>query len=68
MTLSKATRRQRQTLVAYLQHGSYKGAAKALGINENTARTRIHYMLRVTGARTVTEAAYLLGREQGQSL
>lgn len=64
MTLSRATTKQRQMLITYLRCGSYKKAAKELGINENTARGRIGYLLRTTGARNVAEAAFWLGREQ----
>ena len=64
MTLDRATRRQRQVLVAYLKHGSYKAAANELGINENTARTRIGHLLRLNGWHTVAQAAYQLGKDE----
>lgn len=63
MTLD-LSRRQREVLVAYIKHGSYRAVAEELGINENTARTRIGYVLRKNGWESVAQAAYRLGREE----
>lgn len=64
MSLAKATPRQRAVLIAYLRCGSYKAAAKDLGINEGAARSRIFQMLKATETKTIAEAAFRLGLEQ----
>lgn len=58
-----ATAKQRAVLVAYLRLGSYKKAAEKLGINENTARTRIGHCLKVNECDTVAQLAYKLAIE-----
>lgn len=60
--MTRATRRQRLVLVAYLKHGSYKAAADELRINENTARSRIGNLLKINGWENVAQAAYHFGR------
>ncbi len=61
--MNRATRRQRAVLVAYLMTGSYKAAAKQLGMNENTARGWVSEMLKANGWENVAQAAFELGRE-----
>lgn len=60
--MTPPTKRQRQVLVAYLKHGSYKAAAHELGIPEGTARSRIGHLLVLNGWKTAAQAAYYLGR------
>lgn len=63
-TLALATRRQRAVLIAYMEKGSIKEAAASLGINENTARTRLHSFYKRAQVRNIAHAAYLIAEER----
>ncbi len=62
--MTTATRRQRAVLVAYLMTGSYKAAAKQLGMNEATCRKWVSELLKANGWENVAQAAFELGREE----
>jgi hypothetical protein len=56
------TRRQLETLVAYIDAGSIKTAARELGMTEATARQILSAFDRRTGTLNAVQAAFLLGR------
>lgn len=58
----RPTRRQLETLCAYLDAGSIKAAASQLGITETTARQNLSALYRRTGSLNAAQAAFLLGR------
>lgn len=63
MTLDRATPKQLEMLVAYIQTGSLKEAAALLKIKEQAARHRMMAMYKRTGVKNAAQAAYLMGRE-----
>jgi predicted ArsR family transcriptional regulator len=56
------TRRQLETLCAYIDAGSIKAAASQLGITETTARQNLSALYRRTGSVNAAQAAFLLRR------
>ena len=56
------TRRQLETLCAYIAAGSIKAAARQLDITETTARQNLSALYRRTGSLNAAQAAFLLGR------
>lgn len=54
------TQREIAVLKAYLVGGSYKAAAKALGITPGTARQHAHNLMTRIRARNVAEAIHQL--------
>jgi DNA-binding NarL/FixJ family response regulator len=61
-TRQRPTRRQLETLRAYIVAGSIAAAADDLGITETTARQHLSGLYRRTGCLNAAQAAYLLGR------
>lgn len=58
----RPTRRQLETLCAYLDAGSIKAAASQLGITESTTRQNLSALYRRTGSLNAAQAAFVLGR------
>ena len=52
--------RELVTLLAYLETGSHKAAARRLGIREGTSRQRMMRLLARTGSSNVAQATWLL--------
>lgn len=59
-------RREFVVLKAYIEHGSHKAAAHALGIAESTSRQRMSGLHRRIGARTMAQAVWLLRHQLEQ--
>jgi DNA-binding CsgD family transcriptional regulator len=59
--LQRPTRRQLETLVAYIGAGSSASAAHELGISETTVRQHLSGLYRRTGCLNAAQAAYRLG-------
>lgn len=57
----RPTRRQLETLVAYIEAGSTASAAHELGISETTVRQHLSGFYRRTGCLNAAQAAYRLG-------
>jgi len=57
----RPTRRQLETLIAYIEAGSIAAAAHELGISETTARQHLSGLYRRTGCLNGAQAAYRLG-------
>ncbi len=53
-------RRELVTLLAYVEMGSHKSAARRLGISESTCRQRVSQLVRRVHARNAAQAAWLL--------
>jgi|SRR5664279_844974 len=59
--LQRPTRRQLETLVAYIGAGSSASAAHELGISETTVRQHLSGLYRRTSCLNAAQAAYRLG-------
>ncbi len=53
-------RRELVTLLAYLEAGSHKSAARRLGISESTCRQRVSQLVRRVEARNAAQAVWRL--------
>lgn len=62
--IGRPTRRQLETLVAYIDAGSIVAAAHELGIAETTVRQHLSGLYRRTGCLNAAQAAYWLGRAE----
>ena len=60
----RSTRRQLETLIAYIEAGSIAAAAHELGISETTARQHLSGLHRRTGCLNAAQAAYGLGARE----
>lgn len=60
----RPTRRQLETLIAYIEVGSIAAAAYELGISTTTARQHLSGLYRRTGCLNAAQAAYQLGRAE----
>lgn len=56
-------RRELRTLLAYLETGSHKEAARMMAIAESTCRQRVSSLLTRVGASNAAQAAWWLRRE-----
>lgn len=62
--LSALTPLELEAIQAYLDHGSHKAAAGALGVPEATLRSRISRAIRASGAKNIAQLTYELGLER----
>jgi len=61
-------RRELRTLLAYLETGSHKEAARVMAIAESTCRQRVSRLMARVGASNAAQAAWWLRRELAMEL